>query len=97
MSCTVRVQAGRFDCWIASPFAMTPHLAAAELDFIHEKSEGGLAPIQVHKRWKAHRGKKKLETPHLTNARKALKGKRSTDAKARRRLPPASDWSGGAA
>ncbi len=95
MSCTVRVQAGRVACWIAGPFAMAPHLAAAELDFIHVKSEDGLAPIQAHTRLKAQRDMKKHETPHLTNARKALKGKRSADAKARHRLPPASDWSGG--
>ena len=76
MSCTVGVKAGRFDCWIASPFAMAPHLAAAELDVIHEKSEGGLTPIQIHKRLKAQRDKKKLETQHLANVRKALEGKR---------------------
>ena len=76
---------------------MAPHLTAAELDFIHEKPEDGLTPIPIHKRLKAQRDKKKLETPHLTNVRKALKGKRSADAKARHRLPPASDWSGGAA
>ena len=97
MSCTVRVQAGRFDCWIASPFAMAPHLTTAELDFIHEKSGDGLAPIQIHKRLKAHRDKKKLETPHLANARKALEGKRPADANAMHRFPPASGWTGGTA
>ncbi len=76
---------------------MAPHLAAAELDFIHGKSEDGLTPIQVHKRLKAQRDKKKLETPHLTNARKALEGKRPADAKARHRVPPASGWTGGTA
>ena len=76
---------------------MAPHLTAAELDFIHEKSEDGLAPVPIHKRLEAQRDKKKLETPHLTNVRKALKRKRPADAKARRRLPPASDWSGGTA
>ncbi len=76
---------------------MAPHLAAAELAFIHKKSGDGPTPIQIHKRLEAQRDKKKLETPHLANVRKALKGKRSADAKARHRLPPASDWSGGAA
>ena len=47
-------------------------MAAAELDFIHEKYEDGLTPIQIHKRLKAQRIKKKLETPHLTNVRRAL-------------------------
>ncbi len=76
MPCTVRVQVSRVGCWIASPLAMAPHFTAAGLDFIHGKSEDGLTPIQLHKRLKAQRDKKKLETQHLTNVRKALEGKR---------------------
>ena len=74
-SCTVRVQVRRFGCWIANPLAVAPHLTAAELDFIHGKSEVGLTPIQIHKRLKAQRDKKTLETQHLTNVCKALTGK----------------------
>ena len=54
---------------------MAPHLTPAELDFMHEKKQDGLTPVQIHKRLEAQRSKQKIETPHLTNVRKALKGK----------------------
>jgi hypothetical protein len=54
---------------------MAPHLTLAELDFINEKKQDGLTPVQIHARLAAQRTKKKIATPHLTNARKAPKGK----------------------
>ena len=54
---------------------MAPHLTSAELDFIHEKKQVGLTPVQIHTRLAAQRAKKKIETPHLTNIRRVLKGK----------------------
>jgi len=54
---------------------MAPHLTLAELDFINEKKQDGLTPVQIHARPAAQRTKKKIATPHLTNARKAPKGK----------------------
>ena len=54
---------------------MAPHLTSAELDFIHEKKQAGLTPVQIHTRLAAQRANKKIETPHLTNIRRALKGK----------------------
>ena len=55
---------------------MAPHLTSAEPDFIHEKPQEDLTPIHIHKSLTAQRAKKKIEAPHLTNLRKALKGKR---------------------
>ena len=54
---------------------MAPHLTLAELDFIIEKKQDGLTPVQIHARLAAQRTKKKIATPHLTTVRKALKGK----------------------
>ena len=54
---------------------MAPHLTVAGLDFIHEKKQVGLTPVQIHTRLAAQRAKKKIQTPHLTNVRKAPKGK----------------------
>ena len=55
---------------------MAPHLTPGELDVIHEKFAAGMSPILIHKWLKALRDKKGVDTPHLTNLRKALKGKR---------------------
>ena len=54
---------------------MAPHLTLAELDFINEKKQDGLTPVQIHARPAAQRTKKKIATPHLTNVRKAPNGK----------------------
>ena len=50
---------------------MAPHLTSAELDFIHTKKQAGLTPVQIHIRLAAQRANKKIETPHLTNIRRA--------------------------
>ena len=55
---------------------MAPHLSPGELDVIHEKLAAGMSPILIHKWLKALRDKKGVDTPHLTNLRKALKGTR---------------------
>ena len=55
---------------------MAPHLAPGELDVIHQKFAAGMSPILIHKWLKALREKTGVDTPHLTNLRKALKGKR---------------------
>ena len=55
---------------------MAPHLAPGVLDVIHEKFAAGMSPILIHQWLKALREKKGVDTPHLTNLRKALKGKR---------------------
>ena len=55
---------------------MAPHLKPGELDVIHEKFAAGVSPILIHKWLKALRDKKGVDTPHLTNLRKALEGKR---------------------
>ena len=64
----------RFACWRLT-HGMAPHLTLAELDFINEKKQDGLTPVQIHARSAAQRTKKKIATPHLTNVRKAPKGK----------------------
>ena len=63
-----------FACWRLT-HGMAPHLTLAELDFINEKKQDGLTPVQIHARSAAQRTKKKIATPHLTNVRKAPKGK----------------------
>ena len=68
-----RVCLSLFCWWLAR--GMAPHLTSAELDFIHEKKQAGLTPVQIHTRLAAQRANKKIETPHLTNIRRALKGK----------------------
>ena len=64
----------QFACWRLTP-GMAPHLTWAELDFTHERKQDGLTPVQIHARLAAQRTKKKIATPHLAGARKALKGK----------------------
>ena len=61
-------------CWRLAR-GMAPHLTLAELDSIHEEKQAGLTPVQIHTRLAAQRATKKIETPHLTNTRKAPKGK----------------------
>lgn len=53
---------------------MAPHLSPSELDFIHLKSQAGLTPIEIHARLSSQRAKRRVEAPHLTNVRKAIKG-----------------------
>ena len=43
--------------------------------FTHEKTQACVTPVQIHTRLAAQRANKKIETPHLTNIRRALKGK----------------------
>ena len=68
-----RVCLSLFCWWFAR--GMAPHLTSAELDFIHEKKQAGLTPVQIHTRLAAQRATKKIEMPHLTNIRRAPRGK----------------------
>ena len=53
---------------------MAPHLTADELDFIAELKGKGLTPIEMHKKFVAHRKKTKQVAPTLAPFRKILKG-----------------------
>ena len=53
---------------------MAPHLAPTELGFIHSLETAGRDPAGVHQALSAQRARKKTAAPHITNARKALKG-----------------------
>ena len=64
----------QFVCWRFMP-GMALHLSLAWLDFIDKNKQDGLTSVQIHARLAAQRTKKKIATPHLTNVRKALKGK----------------------
>ena len=53
---------------------MAPHLTLAELDFLQVKQKAGKTPIQIHSLLVSLRKRKRIEAPHLTKVRKALKG-----------------------
>ena len=53
---------------------MAPHLTLAELDFLQEKQKAGKTPIEIHSLLVSLRQRKRIEAPHLTKVRKALKG-----------------------
>ena len=53
---------------------MAPHLTLAELDFLQEKQKTGKTPIEIHSLLVSLRQRKRIEAPHLTKVRKALKG-----------------------
>jgi len=54
--------------------AMAPHLTPTELDPIHSLEAAGRDPAGIHQALSAQRARKKIVAPHITNARKALKG-----------------------
>ena len=51
-------------------------MTSVELDFIHEKERAGNTPVEIHALLTTQRARHGADTPHLTNIRKALKGKR---------------------
>lgn len=60
--------------WTSIIATMAPHLTLAELDFLQEKQKAGKTPIQIHSLLVSLRKRKRIEAPHLTKVRKALKG-----------------------
>ena len=54
---------------------MAPHLSDAELDFIAAKRLAGKSAVQIHALLNSRRARAGVDAPHLTNVRRALKGK----------------------
>ena len=54
---------------------MAPHLSDAELDFIAAKRLAGKSAVQIHALLSSRRARAGVDAPHLTNVRRALKGK----------------------
>jgi hypothetical protein len=55
--------------------SMAPHLSPHELNVMHSKQAAGKTPREVHEWLVGFRSRKSMESPNLTNVRKALKGK----------------------
>ena len=55
---------------------MAPHLTSAELDFIHGLAANkGLTAREIHQRLASRRRRKGAKAPHITNVRRAIRGK----------------------
>lgn len=54
---------------------MAPHLTPTELDVMSVKAAKGQTPLQIHKWLQSQRNRKGLDTPNITNIRKALQCK----------------------